>query len=291
MICPLEKINDGWGGYKNVFVKRLDLFGGNKVFRFEQFFKKNKDIETLVAFSNPGAHTFHVLGGPPPNSFPKGRGISLNNMSGNMKLLFLEQEMPTNSYTEARRNLYLNKENTKVIQAPFWQQMIRFLYYKYFGGKKYTTLGIGGHIDLKDANPYKEIAYPLEPSKYEGEEKQVYHLFPIASGNMADCLISFISKKENINHHLIGITTGGKRTFSFLNFKYRNNKKISLYRPLEYSYESYKEKARLFYEKANFWLDPTHTIHLLDIMDQELLPKDAVIVMWITCPLVEKLYE
>ncbi len=292
MICPLQQIPNGYGKYQNVFAKRLDLIkpgGGNKVFRFQQFFKEHKNIKTLVALSNPGAHTFHILQALIPSPSPVGEG--------DIKFLFLEQEMPTNPYTEARRNLYLNKEGIKVIQAPFWKLLLQFLYYKYFGGSQYTTIGIGGHIDLKNSNPYESVfkecieQTPLltSPQRRE-EERQVIHLFPIASGNMADCFLALIPKEDQ-KHYLAGVTTGGKRTFSYLNFKYGSNKNLSLYKPLEYSYKTYTEKAKLFYEKTNFYLDPTHTIHLLDVLDQELLPKDASIVLWITCPLVEKLYE
>lgn len=297
MICPLQQIPNGWGKYPNVFAKRLDLIepgGGNKVFRFQQFLKEHKNINTLVALSNPGAHTFHVLKALIPNLPKQVRDRHSPSGEGNMKLLFLEQTMATNSYTKARQDLYLNKENIKVINAPFWQQLLRFLYYKYLGGSKYTTIGIGGHIDLKNSNPYEEVfreiqAHPPTPSQREGEKRQVIHLFPIASGNMADCFLALTPKLTN--HRLAGVTTGGKRTFSYLNFKYRSNKNISLFRPLDYSYDAYKKKAQAFYDKSGFWLDPTHTIHLLDVLDQELLPKDAAIVMWITCPLVEKLYD
>jgi hypothetical protein len=276
MICPLQKIEGEWSGYSKLFAKRLDLVGGNKGFRFQQFFKEHPRIETLVALSNPGAHTFHVL-----------------QTDSKMQFLFLEQQMTANPYTEARRSLYLNQENIKVIQAPFWQQLLRFLYYKYFGGIKYSAICIGGHIDLKDANPYEDVfkecceQISLFYSQPKGvDAKEVIHLFPIASGNMADCFLAI-----HTDNKFVAVTTGGKRTFSYLNFKYRSTKNISLHKPLDYSYEVYKEKAKVFYDKSNFWLDPTHTIHLLDLLDQELLPKDAIIVMWITCPLVEKLYD
>lgn len=270
MICPLQPIENGWHGYSTVFAKRLDLVGGNKGFRFMQFFKEHKNIKTLVALSNPGAHTFHVL------------------KDGKLNYLFLEQEMETNPYTEARREIYLTQKNIQVIQSPFWQQMIRFFYYKYFGKKEYTTIGIGGHIDLKDTNPYEKVFRECceQLTSVSTIGKKVIHLFPIASGNMADCFLQLLS-----DHQLAAVTTGGKRTFPYLQFKYRSRKNICLYKPLDYSYEEYKEKAKSFYNKSNFWLDPTHTIHLLDVLDQQLLPKEAIIVMWITCPLVEKLYE
>ncbi len=273
----LQKINGGWNGYINLFAYRLDLVGGSKVVRFQHFLKQHSTIETLVAFSYPGAQTFHVLNAL-NSSLEKNR---------QMKLLFLEQEAKENPFTEARRDLYLKEENIKVINAPFWQQMFRFFFYKYFGGKKYTTLGIGGHIELNGGNPYAEF-YNDACSKLES--KKIIHLFCIASGNMADCFLEIIKQKNN-KHHLAGVTTGGNKTFPYLSYKYRNEKNISLYRPQDYSYEAYKEKAKAFYQQSGFWLDPTHTIHLLDVLNRNLLPKDATIVMWVTCSLVEQLYE
>jgi hypothetical protein len=274
----LQKINGGWNGYTNLFAYRLDIGGGSKVVRFQHFLKEHSTIETLVAFSYPGAQTFHVLNAINSN-LEKNR---------QMKLLFLEQETQANPFTVARRNLYLKQENIKVINGPFWQQMFHFFFYKYFGGKKYTTLGIGGHIELNGGNPYAEVYNDCCKKLNDGQE--VIHVFSIASGNMADCFLKVIEQKNN-KHQLAGVTTGGNKTFPYLSYKYRNEKNITLHRPLDYSYETYKEKARAFHQKSGFWLDPTHTIHLLDTLDQNLLPKDATIVMWITCPLVEQLYE
>ncbi len=274
----LQKIEGGWNGYDNLFVNRLDLVGGNKVFRLRQFFKGRENIETLVAFSYPGAQTFHALNAY-NSSLEKDR---------QMKLLFLEQETQTNPFTEAKRNVYLKQENIKVINAPFWQQMLRFFFYKYFGGKKYTTLGIGGHIDLNGGNPYAEVYNDCCSKLDDGQE--VIHVFSIASGNMADSFFKIIDQTNN-KHQLAGVTTGGNKTFPYLSYKYGNKQNVTLYRPLDYSYEIYKEKTKAFYQKSGFWLDPTHTIHLLDVLDQNLLPKEATIVMWVTCPLVEQLYE
>ncbi len=273
----LQKIKGGWNGYANLFVNRLDLVGGNKTFRLRQFFKDHENVETLVAFSYPGAQTFHAL-----NAY----NLSLEK-DRQMNLLFLEQETPLNPFTEAKRNLYLKEEKIKVISGPFWKQMLRFSFYKFFGGKKYTTLGIGGHIDLNGGNPYAEV-YNDCCSKLAGQ--QVIHIFSVASGNMADCFLKIIDQTNN-KDHLAGVTTGGNKTFPYLSYKYGLKQNVSLHRPLDYSYETYKEKAKAFYQKSGFWLDPTHTIHLLDVLDQNMLPKDATIVIWITCPLVEKLYE
>ena len=61
--CPLEFIqSDGFS--RSFYVKRMDLLsngGGNKVPRFDEFFRTHGHVKKLVAFSNPGSHTFEIL--------------------------------------------------------------------------------------------------------------------------------------------------------------------------------------------------------------------------------------
>lgn len=281
--CKLQEIS-GFSGMKRIYAKRVDLLqrgGGNKVPRFDAFFKKHGHLKKVVTLSNPGAHTFFIL---------KNYLTTDPDKPGAESFIFLERSMAANPYSQALSNEYLKDHRIKVYRKSFFKQFFIFLYYKFFklGAK---TVGIGGHIRLRE-NPYEALFLEAinQLKDLTDNIKEVVHILPIASGNMAEAFLKTIEKHKITRHSLYGLMTGDRATFLFLRMKYFFNHNIRLFRPGIYDYDRYIKKAKFFYKYSNIWLDPVHTIHFTDILNDHFL-QNKIVVLWITCPFVRQLYK
>jgi hypothetical protein len=275
-----------------VFLKREDLLvpgGGNKVRRFQAFFEETGQVDKVATLSDPGAHTFHIL-----KHFLLD-GDSDEGIGGAKQLIFLERKTPLTPYRETIRESYRQLPNIKVSQASSFIQLLRFMLYKYASFGRVQTIGIGGHVKATP-NPFERAMEEcIEQLKQEHIEGNVVHLFPISSGNMADGFLSYVHKKGVAQHSFVGVTTGDRFSIPLLMRKYAKEKKINLIKPNRYSYQEYVSKATEFHQKTSVWLDPIHTIHLTDVLEDHsfpndsTFPKDVTLVLWITCPYVKNL--
>lgn len=297
-LSPLQRVLALEKGYP-IFLKREDLLfpgGGNKVRRFQAFFEKMGQVDRVATLSDPGAHTFYIL-----RHFLVD-GDSNEEIGGAKELIFLERKTPLTPYAEMIRQKYLQHPNIKVSQASSFIQMLRFMLYKYASFGRVQTIGIGGHVKVTP-NPFERaLEECVEQLKQEHIKGNVVHLFPISSGNMADGFLHYVHKQGLTHHFFVGVTTGDRFSIPLLQWKYAKEKRMKLVRPKRYSYAEYVNKATEFYQKTSVWLDPIHTIHLTDVLeDQPFLknrtfpkvatfPKDEpTLVLWITSPFVKNL--
>jgi hypothetical protein len=233
--CPLEK-----HFYKNeIYVKRMDLLprgGGNKVPRFDSWFKNQGHVNRVMCLSNPGSHTFHVL------------SHYLNtdtDLPGADELIALEQSLDMPLYSLDLKKKYDKLSNVQSSTRPFLIQLLIFLLHKWTGWNNTKTIGIGGHINIKE-NPYEKI---FAETLAELPEGKTAHIFPVASGNMADCFLDIIEKRE-LNHQLFCVTTGAAITKYTLSVKYNRNANINLLPKKRIDSEMYKKSRLIFFHPA-----------------------------------------
>jgi hypothetical protein len=270
---PLQKVVLK-GVHKEVFLKREDLLypaGGNKVRRFRAWLDIHRKAHTVVAMSDPGAHTFQVL-----QSF-----LDQPRYNNRIKrLLFLETLRPTNPYSESIRTGYLGDKRIKVLAHPAWMQTILLQLSGTVPGV--ASLGIGGSVRLSP-NPFSAALEEAQGQvAQEGFDGRLLHIFPIASGTMLDGFLA--SPRQKSSDSFIGVMTGHPITRRLLSRKYSSEKSVSLVAPEPIIWNNYIEKARAFHAQTGVWLDPVHTIHLLNAIERFSNQSADGIVLWITCP-------
>ncbi|MBB6734061.1 hypothetical protein [Cohnella zeiphila] len=263
-------------------MKREDLIrpgGGNKVRRFQAFFDRYGSVDRLVAMSDPGSHTFRILL----------QFLQENEGKGAKELHFLERAAVTTPYADQGRKLYLNHPRVTVRQAPALIQLAKYLAYRWLPFRGVRTIGIGGWVSLSP-NPFEtafsECIQQLQEYNVEGP---IVHLFPIASGNMLDGFLHRKARSAPMDHSFIGVTTGHRLSAPLLRMKYGRYREVAFIRPFRLSMEQYRNRAVRFHRHTGVWLDPIHTIHLYDVLESRRLPKDAAIVVWITCPYLDSI--
>lgn len=277
---PLERIGSSpYGG--ELFFKREDLYsygGGNKVRRFISFFAKRPGLKRAAVLSNPGAHTFYslykLLAGGYEHCPPE--------------LLFFERQLKMSDYNRRIRELYESNSAIKIVTAPLPLLYIRSLLCSLNPFYKTALIGAGGHVSKRD-NPSEELFYEtLEQLESWGECRGLcYHLFPIASGNMADGFLRAIKRLGLKSHRLAAITTGAAAGIPLLHLKYRSNPYIQLYRPAKLSYSEYLQRAKQFKTQYGIGLDPNHTIHLPELLQKVKASRSDRLIVWITAPHIE----
>lgn len=272
---PLQRVTLN-GTHKDLYLKREDLLcpaGGNKVRRFRAWLDTNSRAHTIAAMSDPGAHTFRVL--QSLLDHPRYRNRI-------RRLVFLETLRPTNFYSRSIRAKYLCDKRIHVMRTSVWLQTMLLKVLGLLPGV--ASLGIGGHVRLSP-NPFSEA---LEETNRQLATDQVsgtfIHVFPIASGTMLDGFLS--SRHRESRNSFVGIMTGHPITRHLLASKYSYNESVTLVpsRPLGWS--DYTEKAQRFHAQTGVWLDPVHTIHMLDVLERFSTSADGV-VLWITCPFID----
>ncbi len=274
---PLEKVHlPGVAG--EIYLKREDLLqpaGGNKVRRLEAWFGRHPNAHTVVAMSDPGAHTFKVV-----QAF-RNTAAYTNRIR---RVVFLETLRKTNPYSQSIRNEYLADTHVNVFSGPAVLQIPVLKLLGFFPGV--AALGVGGHVQVSP-NPFavalREVNGYL--SEKNPKTERTTHLFPIASGTMLD---GFLEENANMDRNrFVGVMTGNPLTNRLLTGRYRRNLPVVLKPARHVSWSEYREKARWFHANTGVWLDPVHTIHLLDYLEEESREADRCIVFWITCPLID----
>jgi len=265
-----------------VFLKREDLLqpgGGNKVARFDAFFARHGRVRTVVALSNPGAHSLYVLShyltGP-------------ERESGADRLVFLERRMPLDPYFAALRQSYLHNPRIEVSRRPLWIQLFLFTLYRWFGrlvGAR--TIGIGGHLQQRP-NPYlpamEKCVQQLQQQAVTGP---VVHLFAVASGDMADGLLQYVEAHPELDHRLVGVMTGPVATRPRLRFRYRRRSRLKLVQARPMNRRGYERTAETFYARTAVWIDPLHTAQIVRPALLSETGKGATLVLWMTQPFIE----
>ncbi len=270
--CPLEK-----HFYKREFyAKRMDLLprgGGNKVPRFDNWFKNRGHIERVMSLSNPGSHTFHVLSHYLTDDPSK---------PGAAELIALEQSMKVPRYSLQLKRQYDALDNVTSSTRPFLIQLLIFLWHTYTGWNKTKTIGIGGHIHIQE-NPYEQIFTETLHTLPKGK---IAHIFPVASGNMADCFLDIIKTKK-LDHKLFCITTGAAITHYSLGLKYLFNRNMHLLPKKNADSATYQAAAAEFYKACAVRLDPVHTIQTALYIGDPMFDEYTVVI-WITNPLIHQ---
>lgn len=277
--CPLQLLHDPTFDTK-VYLKRLDLLpwgGGNKVPRFDAFFREKGPLQRVAVMSDPGSHSFHILS----------HYLEREGEAGAASLLFLERRRPMTPYQAELRRRYLNRPEIRVIPGNQWIHLLRTLYYHTLKDPPVHVMGMGGHVRTKE-NPYESL-FSECVDQLAGDERstEITHLFPIASGNMADGFLEVIRRKQWTNHRLWGVMTGDPLTRPWLRLRFRKEKTLTLIRSESLNEASYWHRARKFYDDTGIWPDPTHTIHLLNTLDKKMVQNSGVIIVWITQPLAD----
>jgi hypothetical protein len=276
-----------------LFLKREDLLpygGGNKVRRFLLWLKELSEREgictngvgskTIAVLSDQGAHTFHVL-----------TRMLEAEVSPVASLLFWERTKPKTAYSDNIRRAYLDRPNICVQSGASVEMLLRFLRTKWVVPRDTVVMGIGGSVRTK-GQPYrgafKECLRQL--AEFGRAGARVWHLFPVASGNMADSFLRTIRDEKLTDHRVIGVLTGpGLLSRLMVRLKYLLKQNIVLVRRPKLSWPEYLAVATRFFKRTGVWVDPSHCSYAASLLED--LPRficgDDVIVFWITCPFIE----
>lgn len=258
------------------FLKREDLYGpagGNKVRRFDAFFGDRPRMTRVMGLSDPGAHTFHVL---------KEYLADESQNTGTDRLLFLERSVEITPYAARLREGYANNPRIHVSRAPLSTQVAKYMVNRYL--LHVPSVGIGGSMHLSP-NPFADaMRETVHQLRARGAGANAAHLFALASGTMAD---GFLEETAFTQTKLIAALTGSPSTRPFVRSRYRNLPGLTLQDPPRTSWGEYKQLASRFHDQTGVWLDPTHTIHLLELLRNPVVQNSRNIVLWITCPRID----
>lgn len=240
--------------------------------RLRAWLGMNSNAHTIIAMSDPGAHTFEVL-----QSF-----LDESRYRVHVKrLLFLETMRQTNPYSAAIHTRFMGDKRIHVLTGPAWTQAILLELLGLIPG--FASLGIGGHVRLSP-NPFSAALQETHGQvEMEGFTGKLMHIFPIASGTMLDGFLA--SRDPDGKDSFIGVMTGHPVTRRLLSRKYRNDKSVTLVASQPITWSRYIKKGHEFHAETGVWLDPVHSIHLLKALENQCADG---IVLWITCPLITR---
>ena len=91
---------------------QLPYGGGNKIPRLVEFFHRYKAINTLVAMSDEGAHTFNAL------------RVIYKKSSQINQMIFLENQVPQSAYQRKIKTSYMNTPGIRRIKGPTWMMFL-----------------------------------------------------------------------------------------------------------------------------------------------------------------------
>lgn len=281
---PLEQIpSHTASGMPRIFLKREDLLpygGGNKVRRFLSWWEENPHVNRLGVLSDRGSHTFWTLAQMLEGPFKK---------SPLRSLVFFERRRAANPYVERLRQSYLNHPDIQVRTGRFLWLFSQYLKMKYFSRRNTATLGIGGQVPKPDACYGEAMEECVGQLAAAGAGKcRIWHLFPVASGNMAKSFLHYFRKKNLENHRILGILTGPRPARFWVRMKFLFEKRILLKRRKRVTWRRYQRAALDCHKSTGIWMDPRHAIcawRALARLPEEVSFND-VIVLWVTCPLI-----
>lgn len=281
---PLEPVpSHTKSGAPQIFLKREDLLpfgGGNKVRRFAAWFERHPGLRKVGVLSDRGSHTFWVLS--QMLSFERA-------LDRHLSFVFWERRRALNPYVKRLQQGYLPHPRIEVVTGPFFWLALKYLKMKYFSGKRTATLGIGGQapgVEEAYAEAMRECVEQLNAAGVSG--KRVWHLFPVASGNMADGFLRFFRQAKLENHRICGILTGPRPSRAWMRLKYFFEPRVLLKRRRRVTWPRYERAAQDCFNRTGVWLDPRHTASAwrsLATLPQE-IASDDVLVFWVTCPLI-----
>lgn len=265
---PIQKHK--WNGIE-FYLKREDLLapvGGNKVRRFHPIFNSGTKPQKVIALSDPGSHTFLV---------------AAKYLEDHQQAVFFERNIPLTAYAKENRKRYLTYPNITVIRQPFWKLWFLWLWHKHLlSSKNLCALGVGGQTndEFPSAEALRECERQLEQLHINGT---VQHLFPIASGQMLDGFLWHQQFSEwNPNFH--GVMTGPLVSQIMLKRKYKKRKTVHLWQKRKKT-DVTIQQAKSFYNSTGVWLDPLHTIYLLNVLSEiSKHPTNKPIIFWVTSP-------
>lgn len=286
-VTPLQPVPDYFGrhaGGPRVFLKREDLLpfgGGNKVRRFLCWLQERSDKGQLAgsrvaALSDRGAHTFLVLA-----------RMAASGRLPVRSLLFWERATASSPYSEKVRQGYLDRADVKVHSGGLLSLLLRYAWARLFRRTALCVLGIGGSARTV-GQPYRGVFLECtrQLAEHGHETVRTWHVFPIASGNMADGFLRTMREESLRNHRLIGVLTGPMPSRLWVRLRYALETRLSLLRLPRMKWRQFQEMAASFHRRTGVWVDPNHAIYAalaLDRLPSAVGPKDAV-VLWITCP-------
>jgi hypothetical protein len=277
-----------------LFLKREDLLpfgGGNKVRRFLFWLKELSESEsspgthlrnkTVAVLSDRGAHTFRVL-----------TRMLEGEVSPIASLVFWERATPGTPYSNRIRRTYMNHPNISVRSGASLEMFLRFLWTKCLGASGTEVMGVGGSVSTK-GQPYRKVFEEClrQLAELGKAETRVWHLFPVASGNMADFFLRAIREKTLTNHRVIGVLTGPVLLLRlFVRFKYLWERNIVLVRRPRLSWSEYEAAATRFFKRTGVWVDPNHMLYAASLLDDlpPFVRREDVVIFWVTCPFVQE---
>ena len=275
--------------------KREDLLpygGGNKVRRFLTWLRELQEVHTqdhdsydrrlsVAAFSNVGSHTFAVLA-----------KMLEANVYGLNRLLLWERAQPRTPYTEKIRSQYENQSGVSVVCGPSLILTIRWLLARWSPWSTCKTMGIGGAVTTRTSAYHDAIIecdHQLCDMGLQGKRR--WHLFPVASGNMADAFLRVFQEKQWTHHRVLGVQTGPWIARYRNRWRYSRSEQIVLQPAGQISWSQYVSESAHFFQQTEIGLDPVHMIHVARLLKN--LPKcvDAndVVIVWVTCPCIRRL--
>lgn len=261
IVTPLVETEAPQGSPPGIrfFLKREDLLpfgGGNKVRRLMHWRKAHPQCRELTVLSDYGSHTFYSLSQMAP-AFDS--------------LTFYERRCPSTPYREAVRKRYVDVPGVRIIQGSLpelWLHSQR---------DRRPRLGIGGSLPssaMAYRDPMRACIEQLTRMRIEGPS--VLHVFPIATGTMADGFLQELKVQPGAQHTLVGVLTGHPLTRPWLRLRYLREPLLQLVRA----------PRPLAAPQHGVFLDPNHGIYawqaLLHLVPT--LQENSIVIFWITAP-------
>lgn len=249
-----------------LFMKREDLLpygGGNKVRRLLHWRESHPTCRELTVLSDYGSHTFYTLS---------------RMASAFDALIFYERRCATTPYRDAMHQAYSYAPGISIVQGSLGELWLRSQ------ADRRPRLGIGGNMPsaaVAYREPMRDCVQQLHHQGVVGVP--IVHIFPIASGTMADGFLQELAVcAPATGHSLIGVLTGHPLARPWLRLRYARQ---PLMRLLPSDPQNVGQVAG---QRAvgGAHLDPNHGLYawhaLLRLLPK--LRKDSVAVFWVTSP-------
>ncbi len=245
---------------------QLPYGGGNKIPRLVEFFHRYKAINTLVAMSDEGAHTFNAL------------RVIYKKSSQINQMIFLENQVPQSAYQRKIKTSYMNTPGIRRIKGPTWMMFLIYQYYRHISGA--VTLGIGGHVAI--SAPYFQNMLEDCESHMPPGTKVVHHILPVSSGDMLQQFLGTpVGDYERIYHCIM---TGNPLTKPLLKVRFRRHKEVFLTDPRLMTEKEYEAFGRQFYNTTEVSLDPVHSLQTVLKAERITHHPHHHTVLWMTQP-------
>lgn len=271
-VSPLQRVPGrvlGIPAHVELYLKREDQLsfgGGNKVRRLLHWKTMHPHLQRVGVLSDRGSHTFYCL----------------SRMAEQFAYITLyERACEATPYRETLREVYQSTPGVQVIEGSLPLLWLRSQQ------EGECLLGIGGALpECADAYraPMEEC---LDQLAYEGKNHLLtWHVFPIASGTMADGFLQVFRERGLHNHRICGVLTGHTLSKPWLHWRYRMQLNVCLWRTSPLSWVGYRDLAREMHESTGLWVDPNHGIYSWSILPElcASMTRENVLIYWVTSP-------